>query len=96
MRKDKNIKLQTQSNQKEEFRKFPLYIILTCGLIIILLGFGLIVSKTFARGVSLPDRYGRGGGQNVVLNGSCTVIIGVLLCLFPLWQLIKKKISKNN
>lgn len=87
---------QPKDHDDLQVRKFPLYIILTCGIVVTVVGLWLTTSNTLASGTTLPSRYGQGGGQHVVLNGPFTILIGILICIFPAFQLIKKTPMKKN
>jgi hypothetical protein len=81
-------------NEEGQFRKFPLYVILSCGVVVVIIGLWLTISNTLASGTTLPSKYGQGGGQQIILNGPFTIIIGILICIFPSFQLIRKAIKK--
>lgn len=87
MKKDNN-------DNYEEFRPFPLYVILCSGIIIILIGLLLLVSNRSAAGITNPGKYGSGGGQPIFITGEGAIFIGVLMSLFPAYQLIKRKKKK--
>jgi len=80
-------------NEYNEFRTTPLYIILFCGIIVVLIGSYLTVFEETAQGIVQPGRYtGRGGP--VALPGWAVILTGLALCSFPACQLIKRKIGK--
>ena len=79
-----------------EFRPFPLYIILVCGLIVMFIGFYLTITKSKASGLTLPSRFGEGGGQTRIVIGPGSIIIGLGICVFPIYQLIKNKFVKKG
>jgi hypothetical protein len=83
-------KEQRQEDKSEEFRRFPKYVLLSCGIIILSIGVYLIFSHRLAQGITLPGRTGQGGGQFVTLNGVSVAVIGLLLCIFPLYVLVRK------
>ncbi len=87
------------SNKKFEsvqYRKMPLYAILLCGFLISLMGLYLFIRNDFAIGRSLPSKYGQGGGERLIVNGSFTLFVGVIICIFPIYQLIKHSIRKKK
>lgn len=84
------------STDYEEFRTFPLYVILICGLIVLFAGLYFAISKTILHGTTFAGKYGQGGGNSVVLNGWGVAIIGALICVFPVLQLIKSSIRKKS
>ncbi len=79
-----------------DFRPFPLYIILVCGLIVTLVGLYLIITNNAATGVTLPNRSGEGGGQTRIVSGPGAIVVGLGICVFPAYQLLKKKFVKKD
>ncbi len=78
-----------------EFRTTTLYIILACGIMILLMGIALIFLNKTANGMLEPGRHvGRGGP--VSLNGVTVIIIGLGLSAFPAYQLIKQRIKGDR
>ena len=90
----KNIE-QTETEELQ-IRKFPLYVILFCGIIVSIIGLWLTISDTIATGTTLPSRYGQGGGQHIILSGPSITIIGILLCMFPSIQLIRNGMKNRT
>lgn len=86
--------IESAETKELQIRKFPLYIILLCGIIVSIIGLWLTISNTLAIGTTLPSRYGQGGGQHIILSGLSVTIIGILICVFPSIQLIRKAIKK--
>ena len=84
-----------EKNKEIEIRPVPLYSILVCGLIIMIAGLYLFIKENNAYGISLPGKYGEGGGNSIILNGISTIVIRLLICLFPAYQLIKQKKRKT-
>jgi len=91
-RSERNIR--PTDKEELQIRKFPLYIILFSGIIVTIIGLWLTVSDTLASGTTLPSKFGQGGGQHIILNGTSVIIIGILICVFPSIQLILKAIKK--
>src|SRR5690348_5146432 len=88
--------IEPTETEELQIRKFPLYIILFCGIIVSIIGLWLTISNTLATGTTLPSRYGQGGGQHIILSGPSITIIGILLCVFPSIQLIRKRIKNRT
>ncbi len=82
-------------NDYPEFRPFPLYALLVCGAVLVFTGLYLIVNNEAATGITLPGRSGIGGGKPISINGPSTLIIGLVVCVFPIYQLIKISKKKN-
>jgi hypothetical protein len=80
-----------ETNNYEQYRPFPLYVMLCCGVIVILIGVYLLFSNNSAQGVTIQGKLGTGGGRPISVSGSGTILIGVLISLFPAFQLIKRK-----
>ncbi|MEP7237441.1 MAG: hypothetical protein ABI685_06245 [Ferruginibacter sp.] len=76
-------------NNYPQYRPFPLYAILICGLLIAIVGIYLIAVNQSANGTTFPGRMGTGGGKPISINGPAILIIGLLICIFPVYQLIK-------
>ena len=88
-----------KKNYKEkdypEYRPFPLYALLICGIMLSCIGLYLIITGQFAHGVTYPGRSGIGGGKPISINGVSALVIGLLICIFPIYQL-KKNGKKEN
>jgi hypothetical protein len=82
-------------NDYPEFRPFPLYALLVCGAVLVFTGLYLIVNNEVATGITLPGRLGTGGSKPININGTSTLIIGFVVCVFPVFQLIKNSKKKN-
>ncbi|MEP6950748.1 MAG: cation transporter [Ginsengibacter sp.] len=102
MRKKKAAKpiklISKQSNRDYEtgYRKLQLYIILCCGLLIFFIGVYLTLTSNVGIAHSLPGRYGEGGGQTLIVNGLFTLLFGLIICIFPAFQLIKQSFKKRK
>lgn len=70
-----------------------MYAILICGLIIIAGGIYLVISQSYAVGFLWP-RYGERNAGKIYVGGTSTIITGSLLCIFPIYQLIKQRKRK--
>ena len=86
----KRNKADSEKSNDTEIRSFPLYSILVCGLIIIIAGLYLFIKNSYAQGISLPGRYGGNSGRRIILDGKSVIVIGLLFCIFPLYQIIKQ------
>lgn len=83
----KNIK---EENNYSQYRPFPLYALLVCGIIISIAGLYLLITERVANGETFPGRLGRGSGNPTSISGQFTLAIGLMICLFPIYQLIKE------
>jgi hypothetical protein len=79
-----------------QYRNMPLYVILFCGLIISFIGLYLLITNQISVGRSQPGRFGGAGGQSQIINGPFTLFIGLIICVFPAWQLFKQEIGKRR
>ncbi len=100
MRKTKNHKneeLEEEGFQKGdmEIRPVPLYAILFCGIIILVVGLYLFFNDTIANGFSVRTRSGRINGTQFSINGTGAIILGLAVCILPIYQLIKQR-KKNK
>ena len=98
MVKKKEREIDSNKNfQSVQYRKMPLYAILLCGFLISLMGLYLLFRNDFAIGRSLPSKYGQGGGEKLIVNGSFTLFAGLIICI-PIYQLTKqsKRKKKHN
>src|ERR1700761_4122715 len=92
----KKIKSDEEESDYDEVRSFPLYVVLTGGIIIILCGIYLFVSQSSAIGITGAGRYGGGASHKTSLNWISTIIIGFAFCLFPIYQLAIQKRRRNR
>ncbi|MBC7625917.1 hypothetical protein [Ferruginibacter sp.] len=83
----KNIK---EENNYPQYQPFPLYVLLVCGIIISIVGLHLLITETVANGATFSGRLGRGGGNPISLSGQFTLAIGLIICVFPIYQLNKE------
>ena len=76
---------------QQQYRSFNLYIILTSSILIIIAGIYVIISpkisKQFDWVYDDPLHIG-------VVNGSFLIIFGVILAIFPVFFLLKKRFQK--
>lgn len=82
-------------NNYPQIRPFPLYAILVCGLIISAIGLYMMLVDQNATGIASAGRTGTGGGQTISINGISTLISGLGICIFPVYQLIKNSRHKK-
>jgi len=73
-----------------QYRSFPLYAILICGLLLLITGLYLLITKQMVDAVTFPGRWGSGGGKPFNLTGSSLTLVGLVICVFPVYQLIKR------
>lgn len=81
-------------NRGNDVRPFQLYVILVCGFIIIIAGLYLFLKNNYAHGISLPGPYGGEGGRKIILDGKSIIVIGIIFCIFPLYELINQSRRK--
>jgi hypothetical protein len=81
-------------SSKLRLRPIPLYIILGCGVIILLIGIYLSINHVIAYGITNGSKYFK-GGEKIILNGLETIILGVAICAIPIYHLIKKAKEKQ-
>jgi len=85
---------QDNSDDYEEIRAFPLYVILCSGIIIILIGIYLLISHQTAEGITTRGRYAPGNGKPASLSGGGAICIGVIFALFPAFAFYFRKKRK--
>ena len=81
-------------NDYPQYRSFPLYALLVCGLLIAIIGLYLILIRSAINGITFPGRMGIGGGKAVSINGPFILATGLSICIFPIYQLVKNKRSQ--
>jgi len=84
----KNKIMADKGNGYPEYDPFLLYGILICSVLISGMGIYLIISNRIANGIIYGGRYGV-SVQKTSISGISTLIIGVLVSVFPIYQLIK-------
>lgn len=87
-------KVYDQANYPQ-YRNFPLYIILCCGIALILVGINLVFTNTIPHGTTIPTKY-QAGGKDIFVTGKTTIFIGAALCIFPVYQLVKKSLKSKK
>jgi hypothetical protein len=70
-------------------RSTPLYVVLVCGLIIAAIGLYLAITGQVAGGPAGMIRPGRSLYGTYVYNGTSLLILGLLICVYPVYQLRK-------
>lgn len=83
-----------QNNKDFSIRPMPLYGMLICGIIITIAGIYLYSTDHIAGGFTHPVR--GHGYTKVVLNGAATIVLGLGICIFPVYELIRNYFSKNK
>ncbi len=81
---------------KPKMYRMTLGVILSCGLIILLMGIYLLYTNQVGTGSTIPGKYGTEGGQLVSVNGASLIYLGSIFVIPSIWYLIKnrKKSSK--
>ena len=59
---------QSNKDDYEQFRRFPLYVMLCCGVIVIAIGVYLSVYNRTVVGTTIPNKYGSGGGHPISMR----------------------------
>jgi hypothetical protein len=77
----------------KQYRNSTLYMILTCGIILTMIGVYLYVSNRVPHGTTLPTRH-VAGGKDIYITGITTMVLGVAISIFPIYQLIRKLSKK--
>jgi H+/Cl- antiporter ClcA len=81
-----------------EIRPVALWVMLICGIIVILAGIYLystqnITGGNFPAGTRAGKRWINGP---IVITGSSTIITGLVICIFPVYQLLKNSFKTKN
>ncbi len=90
MTNNENSELETYSPL---YRNSSLYIMLICGIIIILIGLYLLLFGLNAQGQS---RFSNPRSGKVMINGWGTIFIGASISVFPIYNLIKQYFEKKK
>ena len=80
-------------NEDDGYRDFNLYIILMCGIIIMMVG---VYINHIAPGLSVISYPYKMQHQQAVVSGPYVIALGTLICIFPVYQLMKKKFKIKN
>ena len=78
--------------EKFEPRATPLYVVLICGMIILIAGLYLLITKTEASPGSMP--MGRYNHEHVPignLNGKYAIVLGSVISILAIYYIIKQK-----
>lgn len=81
-----------------EIRPVPLWVMLICGIIIILLGIYLYYTQNITGG-NFPAATPAGKrliNGPIVITGSSVILTGLVICIFPVYQLIKNSFRPKN
>ncbi len=80
-----------------QIRPFQLWAILICGILLALIGGYLIIEGEIINGKAFSNgRMGPKAGTAIILNGPIITILGLLISVFPTYQLIKQSKSSKN
>jgi hypothetical protein len=59
-------------------------------------GLYFVLSNRILGGTTLPNsRFGQGGGNSISLNGWGFILLGLAICAFPVFELIKRTIKRK-
>lgn len=84
----------SNGSKADDYREAPLYGLLTCGVLLVLIGIYLTFSHTIAVSLGLVSRY-TGKATNYV-NGPSTIIIGLAGCSIPIYVMIKHHLKNKS
>lgn len=84
---------QNDHNNRPKLRGFPMLVVLACGIIVVLIGIYLTFSGGRIHGEAYP---GKSGGRNgpIDLSGIGVIVIGLLVCSFPVYAFYKKDVEE--
>jgi hypothetical protein len=86
----KNRKNKEPEEQIDGFRPLPVYVILTCAILLTSTGLLLTVTGQLAGVISMPGRSGQGGGQRLIISGQGLIDIAVLVAIYPLIEIFQR------
>ncbi|RYZ89656.1 MAG: hypothetical protein EOP04_06235 [Proteobacteria bacterium] len=78
-----------------DIRSTPLYAVLCCGLVIIVVGICLALNGETSTGY-LPGGRTGSGSKTGVINGPIAIVLGILFAAWPLYYLIKKRHGRSG
>ena len=79
-----------------DHRRTPMYILLGCSILLVLIGGYLTITNDVAVGISDHDAFAQGGGGIAVLSGPFTLLVGFVFSIFPLFHLIKQHVKNKK
>lgn len=74
--------------------KTGFYLCLVCGLLVLIAGLDMTLSNGTSAGWSPAGRFSNGHQGSI--NGTSAIIFGLIILLFPIIQLIKKRLNKYS
>ena len=85
---------QNDHNNRPKLRGFPMLVMLACGLIVVLIGVYLTISGGRIHGNTYPGKSGAGRYGPIDLSGIGVIVIGLLVCSFPVYAFYKKDVEE--
>ena len=76
---------------KPKMYRMTLGVILSCGLIILLMGTYLLCINQVGTGTTIPGKFGTGGGQLVSVNGTSLIYLGSIFVIPSIWYIVKNR-----
>lgn len=92
-------KKESQENEMkdvDEMRPFQLYVVLACGIIILLIGVYLCVTNGIIHGNTFANRFGQGGNGNVKITGTGILVVAFFVLVFPVSEIIRQFIKRRR
>ena len=90
-----NRKREKRTEPAIEYRSFPLYIILSCAIIVTFIGIYLTIRRQTAEGIPIATKYGESARQ-ISVNGPSVIFIGIVFSIFPIYQLIRNNVKRKK
>lgn len=86
-----------QENNKEytRYTSVQFYIILTCGIVLILVGLYLAITKNIAYDSGTSGMTKRKSWGPAVIEGKFVILFGMIICAYPLYYLYRKRKKRN-
>ena len=66
----------------------PLYIMLACGILVLLAGLYIISEYGFYAQIPSPSRF---SGRQIPVSAPSVALIGISICIYPVYQLLRRK-----
>jgi|GEM_PF-5248137 len=87
--------------QKEHIREFPLYGLLLCGIILLIIGTYMLMTDSYGVGFAQRNRNSAGVMGKGYINGYWVIAFGAIFTIIPLWILkaqgsFKKRPADEN
>ena len=82
-----------EGNEKDKdfIRPFPLWGMLACGTILVLIGIYSFMYNVTATDSGILNHPRFSGGHQAIINGQTIMVFGLLMCVFPVYQLLRQR-----